>query len=67
MPSWASPVARVHGHHGLGEVVGAVLVELDLRVERLLADTDRQRARAGDRLDQRVDLGVQRVRPGRRG
>ena len=36
---------RVHRHDAFGQVVRAVLVELDLRVERVLADPDRQRAR----------------------
>src|SRR5215211_645299 len=40
---------RIHRHHRLGEVVGAVLVELDLLVERLLAAVDDERAGAGYR------------------
>jgi hypothetical protein len=53
MPSWASS-ARVHGQDGLGEVIGAVLVELDLGVESLFADPDRERARARDGVDDDV-------------
>ena len=44
MPSWAFVGARVHGQDGLGEVIGAVLVELDLGVKSLFADPDRDRA-----------------------
>jgi hypothetical protein len=45
--------ACVHGHDGLGEGVGAVLVEFDLRVVGLLADADGEgleRAMASTRL-----------------
>src|SRR5438093_695603 len=51
--------ARVHCHDGLGEVVGAVLVELDLGVESLFADPDRERARARDGVDDDGDLVFQ--------
>ena len=37
---------HVHRHHGLREVVGARLVEVDLGVEGLLADPDGEAARA---------------------
>src|SRR5262245_56915276 len=39
---------RIRGHHAAGQLVGAVLVELDLLVERPLADAEREWARAGD-------------------
>ena len=52
MPSWASSARAFIDHHCLRQVVGVVLVEVDLVVERLLADPDGQRARARDRLDE---------------
>ena len=42
---------RIHRHHRLREVVRAVFVELDLRVERLLADRNREPAGAHDAFD----------------
>src|SRR5437763_16944910 len=53
--------ASVHGHHGLRQVVGAVLVELDLGIERLFADAHRQWARSRDRLDELRDLAIERI------
>ena len=41
---------RVRGHHAPCQLVGPVLVELDLPVERLLADPHRGRARRRDPL-----------------
>ena len=53
---------RVHRHHGLREVVRAPLVELDLPVERLLADRERERAQPRDRVDEVANRVVERLR-----
>src|ERR671930_2718466 len=50
---------RVHRHDRLREIVGPVFVELDLPVEGLLADSDRQAARARNPVDEPRDSLVQ--------
>src|SRR5688572_1647558 len=46
---------RIRRHHGLRELVRPTLVELDLRVERLLADPGHVRAEARDLAHELVD------------
>ena len=62
MPSCASTVCEFEAITSFVRLVGAALVEVDLLVERALADRDRVRARARDRRDELGDRLVELLR-----
>ena len=62
MPSCRVVGHRVHRHDRHRDVVGLALVDVDLRVEGLLADGDRERTRVRDREREVVDRILQHLR-----